>query len=142
VQGVYHGYAHFLDAHFFSVPTFLITIGAIIFVIAFFGCCGAYKENYCMVLTVSLFFGVNLSINRLKNSSIFHLQFSVLLGLVFVLELSAGISGYVLRNDTKQILMDSLNKTMPEYSNITAHKDTVVMWDEIQERVRTIKRLQ
>jgi CD63 antigen len=101
-----------LDDHFFSVPKFLIVIGSFIFIIAFFGCCGAYKENYCMVLT-----------------------FSVLLGLIFVLELAAGISGYVLRNDTKQILTDSLNKTMPDYTNMTLHRDTVIMWDEIQQRV-------
>jgi CD63 antigen len=31
----------------------LIVIGSIIFVIAFFGCCGAIRESHCMVVTVS-----------------------------------------------------------------------------------------
>lgn len=32
----------------------LIVIGAVIFIVAFFGCCGAIKENACMTLTVSI----------------------------------------------------------------------------------------
>lgn len=33
-------------------PTATIVVGAIIFVIAFFGCCGAVKENRFLLLTV------------------------------------------------------------------------------------------
>lgn len=35
--------------------TTLIVIGAIIFIIAFFGCCGAIRESHCMTITVSVF---------------------------------------------------------------------------------------
>lgn len=31
----------------------IIVFGAIVFVIAFFGCCGAIKEDICMLSTVS-----------------------------------------------------------------------------------------
>lgn len=31
----------------------IISVGGTIFVIGFFGCCGAYKENHCMMYTVS-----------------------------------------------------------------------------------------
>lgn len=31
-----------------------MVVGIVVFVIAFFGCCGAVKENSCMVLTVSI----------------------------------------------------------------------------------------
>lgn len=34
-------------------PVFLIVIGVIVAIVGFLGCCGAYKENYCMVTTVS-----------------------------------------------------------------------------------------
>jgi len=45
VQGVYHGVHGFLDANYFSIPKLLIAIGVIIFIVAFFGCCGAIKEK-------------------------------------------------------------------------------------------------
>uniref|UniRef100_A0AAY5KGN7 Tetraspanin n=1 Tax=Esox lucius TaxID=8010 RepID=A0AAY5KGN7_ESOLU len=32
-----------------SVPIVIIVVGVIVFFIAFFGCCGAWKESYCMV---------------------------------------------------------------------------------------------
>jgi CD63 antigen len=37
-----------------NIPAIVvISVGGIIFVIGFFGCCGAYKENHCMMSTVS-----------------------------------------------------------------------------------------
>ncbi|KAJ6632652.1 CD63 antigen, partial [Pseudolycoriella hygida] len=106
VQGVYHGVNGFLDDNYFTIPKLLIAIGVIIFIVAFFGCCGAIKENYCMVLT-----------------------FSVLMISIFILEFSAGISGYVLRNEAAQMLRGNLEKTMadyPKYQYISA------LWDEVQ----------
>lgn len=108
VQGAYHNFSGILDPQFFSVPTFLVVIGCLIFIIAFFGCCGAYKENYCMTLT-----------------------FSVLLVLIFILELAAGISGYVLRNDTYNLLSTTMHSTMKNYGGSESH-DITVIWDEIQ----------
>lgn len=108
VQGAYHNFKEILDPQFFSVPTFLVVIGSFIFIIAFFGCCGAYKENYCMVLT-----------------------FSLLLVLIFILELAAGISGYVLRNDSYQLLSNGLHNSMKQYGGNTSQEVTFI-WDEIQ----------
>ncbi|XP_055639402.1 CD63 antigen [Toxorhynchites rutilus septentrionalis] len=108
VQGAYHNFREILDPQFFSVPTFLIVIGSFIFVIAFFGCCGAYKENYCMTLT-----------------------FSILLVLIFILELAAGISGYVLRNETYNLVSSTLRSSMKQYGGNTSQEITYI-WDEIQ----------
>ncbi|XP_055544058.1 CD63 antigen-like [Wyeomyia smithii] len=106
VQGAYHNFSDILDPQFFSVPTFLVVIGSLIFVIAFFGCCGAYKENYCMTLT-----------------------FSVLLVLIFILELAAGISGYVLRNDTYNLLSNTMRSSMKKYGNES--EEITIIWNEI-----------
>ncbi|XP_043467515.1 CD63 antigen [Leptopilina heterotoma] len=38
-----------------AIPIFLLVIGAIIFVIAFFGCCGAIRDSHCMVVTFAVF---------------------------------------------------------------------------------------
>lgn len=54
IQGVYHSYSFILDDKFFSTPALLIAVGAIVLIVSFFGCCGAVKENHCMILTVSV----------------------------------------------------------------------------------------
>lgn len=38
----------------YSVPVGLIVVGSVIFIIAFFGCCGAVRESQCMTMTVSI----------------------------------------------------------------------------------------
>ena len=42
-----------VDVNISMSATVLIVIGAIIFIIAFFGCCGAIRESHCMIITVS-----------------------------------------------------------------------------------------
>lgn len=52
IQGLYWKYVDFLDNQFLSAPILFIIVGVIIFLVAFFGCCGAVKENNCMIMTV------------------------------------------------------------------------------------------
>ncbi|CAJ0918162.1 unnamed protein product [Ranitomeya imitator] len=68
----------FKNASVFGPPIVIIAVGVVIFFISFFGCCGAVKENYCMVTT-----------------------FAVLLGLIFLVEIAAAIAGYVYRGQFK-----------------------------------------
>jgi len=42
----------FTDSTLFSVGIFVIIVGGIILIVSFFGCCGAIKENRCMLITV------------------------------------------------------------------------------------------
>lgn len=108
IKAYYSDYELFLDDQYFSTPNLLIAIGSIIFVIAFFGCCGAVKENFCMTIT-----------------------FSTLLILIFVLEFAAGISGYVLRNQTADFLTEKLNESLHKYNpNKVDH--ITKLWDDIQ----------
>ena len=44
-------YLNFLGNNYTNTPVFIIVLGAIIFVVAFFGCCGAIKENKCLMYT-------------------------------------------------------------------------------------------
>ncbi|KAM5181832.1 CD63 antigen [Mantella aurantiaca] len=89
-----------------GAPIVLIAVGVVIFFISFFGCCGAAKENYCMVTT-----------------------FAVLLGLIFLVEIAAAIAGYVFRNKVQDVYKDSLKDSMAKYNNTLTAKDEV---DEIQ----------
>jgi CD63 antigen len=52
IQGVYSKYLDFLGNEFLSAPMLFIIVGVVIFLVAFFGCCGAIKENNCMMMTV------------------------------------------------------------------------------------------
>lgn len=53
LQGVYHNYSPFVVQFFKFVPILIISVGVVVFIIAFFGCCGTVKENNCMLSTVS-----------------------------------------------------------------------------------------
>ncbi|XP_017057374.1 CD63 antigen [Drosophila ficusphila] len=108
VGAVYTGYELFLAGKFFSIPTFLIVIGSFIIVISFFGCWGALKENYCLVLS-----------------------FSIMLTIIFILELAAGISGYVLRNDASNLISTSLTNSLKEYNSLNQNA-TTQLWDDVQ----------
>lgn len=55
--------------------------------------------------------------------------------MVFVLEFSAGIAGYVLRNDTTEILRESLNVTLKEYNNTADYEYITKLWDRVQTNV-------
>ncbi|XP_045445659.1 CD63 antigen-like isoform X2 [Melitaea cinxia] len=44
-----------LQGHLTVAPWVFIVIGAIMFIIAFFGCCGAIRESHCMVVTYAIF---------------------------------------------------------------------------------------
>ncbi|CAK9807379.1 CD63 antigen [Anthophora plagiata] len=106
IHGIYYEYHHFLDNKFLSVPSLLIAIGAIIFLIAFFGCCGAVRENYYLIIT-----------------------FTSLLVIVFILELSGGISGYVLRVRASTVVQDKMKETMKMYNST----EIQLVWDKLQQ---------
>jgi CD63 antigen len=58
IQNFYSNYTDFLHGNFYVGPVLLIILGVIAFVVAFFGCCGALKENHCMIMTVSSVFNI------------------------------------------------------------------------------------
>jgi CD63 antigen len=59
-------------------------------------------------------------------------QFAVLLAIVFLLELSAGLAGYVLQDGLKEYLVSKVNISMEQYSS---DPETAATIDFMQERV-------
>lgn len=96
VQIAVHNTYQIHDASASGVPIVIIGVGVIIFFIAFFGCCGAWKENYCMITT-----------------------FAILLTLVIIVEIAAAIAGYIFRNKLNNIVQDSLTDMISNYKNGT-----------------------
>jgi len=108
VQAAYSDYLDFLGDDFFNTPVFLIVVGCIIFFVAFFGCCGAIKENSCMTMT-----------------------FAILLAVIFVMEIGAGIAAYKLKGQVNYLIETNMEKGMTHY-NETGYEGVTKTWDIIQ----------
>uniref|UniRef100_A0A5S6QBF8 Tetraspanin n=1 Tax=Trichuris muris TaxID=70415 RepID=A0A5S6QBF8_TRIMR len=113
IQIKYSSYVNFLgDDSFLSAPIMFMVVGCIIAILGFFGCCGAIRENYCMTMT-----------------------FAVLLGVIFILELAAGIASYVLRNDVEDLLGERVKYGMENY-NQTGSEGVTMAWDALQQEFK------
>jgi hypothetical protein len=113
VKSFYSDYDILLNDSYFSLPNLLIAIGSLIFFISFFGCCGAIRESWFMIFI-----------------------FSILLSIIFIMEFSAGIAGYVLRDKTSSYLTDELQNSMKKYQFNPGKNDVngeTYAWDTIQE---------
>jgi CD63 antigen len=88
-----------------SGPVFIIIVGAIILVVTFFGCCGAFKENSCMLGT-----------------------FAVLVGIIFALEIIAAIVAFAFKSKSDEYIGKALENTADEYMK----KNGTQFWDDVQ----------
>jgi len=90
--------------------TLFIVAGAIVFVIAFLGCCGAVKENHCMMMT-----------------------YSVLIGLLLVVQLVAAVTAYYREDDVKGVFTQGMNEALKKYGEDNAEGEEIrKTWDFIQ----------
>lgn len=96
-------YFALIEGQFSSAAALLIAVGVIIFIIAAFGCCGAWKENYICVMI-----------------------FAVLLGIIFIMEIAGGIAGYVMHNEVESKVEELMKKSLEDY-----HPGSV--WDKLQQ---------
>lgn len=76
-----------------AAPILIICVGVFILIVAFFGCCGAYKENYCMVTS-----------------------FMVMMVIIFILEFSAGIAAFALKNKLESWVTVAVKNSLHQYS--------------------------
>ncbi|CAG2238368.1 CD63 [Mytilus edulis] len=81
------GYSEIIGGQFSAAAVFLIILGVFIFMIAAFGCCGAYKENYCCIMT-----------------------FAGILVIIFICEMAAGIAGFIYKDKVDE----QISKLMKE----------------------------
>lgn len=71
---------------------FLIIIGVIVAIVGFLGCCGAWKENYCMVTT-----------------------YAILLAIIFILEIAAGAVAYAYKGKLEELTKKALDEGIKKY---------------------------
>jgi CD63 antigen len=101
-------YSSVAGVHFNGVGIFIIVIGFVVFLISLFGCLGAYKENYCLLITF------------------------VILMIVSLLALIAAIiTAFVMRNQVTHLMEQGLKSTIPDYNK--KNNDVITkLWDELQ----------
>ncbi|XP_053696642.1 CD63 antigen-like [Sabethes cyaneus] len=99
---IFGDFEYFIDSHFFSPAHLLVAIGIIIMVVSIFGCIGAIKESTAMI---------NI--------------YGVLLALVFILEVAAAISAFVLRGEVEEMVRRTLNESMASYNTKPYIQDSV-----------------
>ena len=93
IRKKYGAYFSYADHKFATAELFIIVVGVIVFLIGFLGCCGAIKENYCMVTA-----------------------FSILLSIVFILEVVTGAVGFAYKEKVKIIASDALHEAVDSYN--------------------------
>ncbi|KAI1897077.1 hypothetical protein AGOR_G00079400 [Albula goreensis] len=111
VQVAVHNTPAIKNAASSATPLTLIVVGVIIFFISFFGCCGAWKENHCMVTT-----------------------FAVLLSFIIIIEIGTAIAGYVFRGKLSNIVHTGLKEMVNSYKNSTV--DFRKSMDKLQEDLK------
>lgn len=107
---IFGDFEYFIDSHFFSPAHLLVAIGIIIMVVSIFGCIGAIKESTAMI---------NI--------------YGVLLALVFILEVAAAISAFVLRGEVEEMVRRTLNESMASYNTKPYIQDSVDFMQRVLE---------
>ncbi|XP_071791289.1 CD63 antigen-like [Asterias amurensis] len=106
----YSEYVDFTGSMGNAIPIILIIIGVFILMTGFLGCCGAIKENYCMICT-----------------------YAFIIVVILLLELGGGIAGYVLRDDIEDVVRKNMADLMPNY---TSNNNTKNVFDKMQEELK------
>uniref|UniRef100_A0A8C2VIA0 Tetraspanin n=2 Tax=Chinchilla lanigera TaxID=34839 RepID=A0A8C2VIA0_CHILA len=88
------------------LPVIIIAVGAFLFLVAFLGCCGACKENYCLMIT-----------------------FAIFLSLIMLVEVAIAIAGYVLRDKVRAEFSKDFQQQMRNYPK---NNDTAAFLDQLQ----------
>lgn len=112
IQSIYSQYLDFLGNSIFNAPILLVVMGCVIFFVTFFGCCGAIKENHCMIMT-----------------------FSVLLALIFLVELGCGIAAYTMKSEVRSTIETQMEKGLLNYGR-KGYTGVTETWNVVQHELK------
>lgn len=101
-------YLQFLGESYMNTSIVLIIIGCVIFVVAFFGCCGACTENSCMMTT-----------------------FGTLLLLILLVEIGLAIAIYIFKGDVRDIISKEMNEGMKHFAE-EGYEGVTDTWNILQ----------
>jgi hypothetical protein len=90
-----------------DVAVFVIVLGSIIFIISFFGCCGAWNKHYCMLIT-----------------------FSILMMIMLLVVIGAVVAAFVIRNKVESLVEPQLKDGLKTYNK--SNKASSDLWNFLQ----------
>jgi len=105
-------YLDFLSDNYLNTPIFIIIVGVVIFVVAFFGCCGAWQESSCMIYV-----------------------YAVLISLLLICEIGAGIAAFVLKGDLKAVMEEKSKEGLQNYGK-PENEGVTKAWDSVQHELK------
>lgn len=108
IQVAWRQYLDFYDHSIFSIPVFLFSLGLIITIISFCGCCGSINEHH----------GLTTS-------------YSWVLGSLFVIELLLGITIFNLHNQVGMFFESSMEAAMKNFHR-QGYKGVTETWNVLQ----------
>lgn len=129
----YEGYLSLLPQYaLLSADSLCITMGVITFVLAFFGCCGSWFQNKCLLITVSC-----QTMFRLKLRCFFYQYFSCVV-LMFEVEFFLGSLAFIFRERLAHQLRWELKDGIQHHYNVTdkVPNNLVKIWDKVHREVR------
>lgn len=105
-------YLNFLGDNYVNTPIFIIIVGLVIFVVSFFGCCGALKEKKFLIYI-----------------------YATIIFLILVAQIGAAIAAFVLKGDVEGAINKNMNNGMmnygkPEFEGVTT------TWDIVQKEYK------
>lgn len=99
------------DRTYALAPTFVIVVGTIVFVISFFGCCGAIRESTCMLTT-----------------------YGVILLAIFILQIALGVFAFLQVKESDGSFKKEIYKAMDKaYAKYGRDKTTTDAIDSMQQ---------
>jgi len=101
-------YLDFLSDNYLNTPIFIIIVGCVIFVVAFFGCCGAWNESACMIYTYSVFITI-----------------------ILIAELGAAIAAFALKGDLRNVIEHKMVDGMENFGK-EGYEGVTNAWNVLQ----------
>uniref|UniRef100_A0A0V0JA15 Tetraspanin n=1 Tax=Schistocephalus solidus TaxID=70667 RepID=A0A0V0JA15_SCHSO len=103
-----------LNGQAVGVPAFVLTLGLLVFLLGFLGCCGAWKENVCLLRT-----------------------FGAIIIILLICEIVAGILVFVYRAKFVTLVADGIANQISELNTMsqTQQEDTRKAIDTLQENL-------
>jgi len=104
-------YLNFLGNNYVNTPIFIIILGGVIFAIALFGCCGAWKESKCLIYT-----------------------YGSVLVIILIAQVAAAIAAFALQGALKAEITKNMQNGLENY-NKPGYEGVTTTWDIVQENL-------